>query len=182
MQELRFAIIGYGKMGVIRYETLKRIPNCRVAWICETDPHQVLPKDVKGTRNIQDIFSDPQVDAVVVCTPNHLLKELVIQGLASGKHVFCEKPPGRNLEELQEMIQAESAHPALKLMFGFNHRHHESIRHAKRLIDSKAYGKILWMRGRYGKSVDENFFSNWRSKKELAGGGILLDQGIHMLD
>jgi predicted dehydrogenase len=52
----------------------------------------------------------------------------------------------------------------------------------KTLIDSGEYGNILWMRGRYGKSVDKNFFENWRAKKELTGGGILLDQGIHMLD
>jgi 1,5-anhydro-D-fructose reductase (1,5-anhydro-D-mannitol-forming) len=67
-------------------------------------------------------------------------------------------------------------------MFGFNHRHHESVIYTKKLIDSGEYGDILWMRGRYGKSVDTNFFSTWRAKKELAGGGIFLDQGIHMLD
>ena len=50
------------------------------------------------------------------------------------------------------------------------------------MINSDTYGKILWMRGRYGKSVDSNYFNTWRAKKELAGGGILLDQGIHMLD
>ena len=52
----------------------------------------------------------------------------------------------------------------------------------KKLVDDKEFGKILWMRGRYGKSVDETFYDNWRAKKELAGGGILIDQGIHMLD
>ena len=52
----------------------------------------------------------------------------------------------------------------------------------KKLIDSGKYGKVLWLRGRYGKSTDKTFFETWRAKKELAGGGILLDQGIHMLD
>ena len=67
-------------------------------------------------------------------------------------------------------------------MYGFNHRHHDSIIKAKELVDSGAYGRILWMRGRYGKSVDQSFYSDWRSKRELAGGGIMMDQGIHMLD
>jgi predicted dehydrogenase len=53
---------------------------------------------------------------------------------------------------------------------------------AKELIDSGKFGEILWMRGRYGKSVDPDFGSSWRSKKEYSGGGILMDQGIHMLD
>jgi predicted dehydrogenase len=67
-------------------------------------------------------------------------------------------------------------------MYGFNHRHHDSIKAMKSMVDSGQHGKLLWMRGRYGKSVDHNYFNTWRAKKELAGGGILLDQGIHMLD
>jgi len=52
----------------------------------------------------------------------------------------------------------------------------------KNLVDSKEFGKVIWMRGRYGKSVNQSFFGTWRAKRNLAGGGILLDQGIHMLD
>jgi predicted dehydrogenase len=102
--------------------------------------------------------------------------------LNKGKHVFCEKPPGRNLKETELMIEAEKGNSKCKLMFGFNHRHHESLIHAKEVINSGRLGKILWMRGRYGKSVQEGFCNSWRAKKELAGGGIFLDQGIHMLD
>jgi predicted dehydrogenase len=182
MKELTFAIIGFGKMGAIRYRTLAKIPYCRVKWICEPQGTREPLDGVRWTTDITDILQDQNVDALIICTPNHFLKPFVIEGLKKGKHVFCEKPPGRNLAELTEIMQAEELSPALKLMFGFNHRHHESMLHAKRLVDSGEYGKILWMRGRYGKSVDEKFFSNWRSKKELAGGGILLDQGIHMLD
>jgi len=98
------------------------------------------------------------------------------------KHIFAEKPPGRSLAEVKLMADTLKRSVGKKLMFGFNHRHHESMITAKSLIDSGEYGKILWLRGRYGKSVDETFFSSWRSKKDLAGGGIFLDQGIHMLD
>ena len=53
---------------------------------------------------------------------------------------------------------------------------------AKEIIDNKSLGAILFMRGIYGKSGEKNFEDSWRSKRDLAGGGILLDQGIHMLD
>lgn len=182
MKNIKFAIIGFGKMGKIRYDTLKSIDGCEIKWVCETDSQIALPEDVKTTNKFTDIYNDRDLDAVCVCLPNYLIKDCVIKSLAHGKHVFSEKPPGRNLAELEEMIEAETKHQPLKLMFGFNHRHHESMIYAKKLIDEGAYGRILWMRGRYGKSVDEKFFSNWRSKKELAGGGIFLDQGIHMLD
>jgi len=182
MSELNFAIIGFGKMGDIRYKTLNEIEGCSVKWICDIDSTKIIPKTIKFTKNVEEIFADKSISAVVICTPNYKLKEYVLKALDSGKHVFCEKPPGRNLIELNKMIEAEKRNPHLKLMFGFNHRHHESLIQAKKLIDSNDYGRVLWIRGRYGKSVDENFFSNWRSKKELAGGGIFLDQGIHMLD
>lgn len=183
MKNLTFAIAGFGKMGHIRYNTIKEFPSWRVKWICEVEKKADFPEGVQHTSDIKEILEDKEVDAVIVCTPNHLLKDIVVKGLKSGKHVFCEKPPGRNLDEFKEMVKAEKENPAaLKLMFGFNHRHHESVIYAKKLIDSGEYGEILWMRGRYGKSVDANFFSTWRAKKELAGGGIFLDQGIHMLD
>lgn len=176
------AIIGFGKMGRVRYETLKQMPDCHVKWVFEPLGAAEFPVDVQVARNLEEIYNDPETCVVFVCTANQLLKDTVVQSLGSGKHVFCEKPPGRNLAELQTMVEVERRSSAQKLMFGFNHRHHESVLHAKRLIDSGEYGPILWMRGRYGKSVDENFFSSWRSKKDMAGGGIFLDQGIHMLD
>jgi len=89
--------------------------------------------------------------------------------------------PAFNASDVEDIMEAERM-SGKKLMYGFNHRHHSSIKYIKTVIDSKEYGNILWMRGRYGKTVDNKFFENWRSKKQMAGGGILLDQGIHMLD
>jgi 1,5-anhydro-D-fructose reductase (1,5-anhydro-D-mannitol-forming) len=101
--------------------------------------------------------------------------------LNNGKHVFCEKPPAFTAAEVEDIQKAERS-SGLALMYGFNHRHHESIKKIKTLVYSKEMGEILWMRGRYGKEVDEDFFKGWRAKREFAGGGIMLDQGIHMLD
>lgn len=182
MRKLNFGIIGFGKMGNIRYNTIKEMPNCLISTICESDPAKNIPDGIKRVNRAEDIYADKEINAVVVSTSNDMLKECVVRSLDAGKHVFCEKPPGRNLLELKEMIEAEKNNPECKLMFGFNHRHHDSIIHVKKLIDSGEYGRILWLRGRYGKSVDQNFFSTWRSDKKIAGGGIFLDQGIHMLD
>ena len=98
-----------------------------------------------------------------------------------GKHVFCEKPPAFTASEVAKIRSVESE-TQKKLMYGFNHRHHGAVIKMKELINSEKYGRVLWMRGRYGKSVDESYFDTWRADKKLAGGGILLDQGIHMLD
>lgn len=177
---IKVGIIGFGKMGKIRTDAINDNGRGRVKVIFDTNGVQA-PAGVKAAASAEEIIKDPGIDAVFICTPNYLNKSLTIAALEQGKHVFCEKPPAFNAAEVEEIRAAEAA-SGKKLMYGFNHRHHASIQHMKTLIDSGEYGNILWMRGRYGKSVDKNFFKNWRAKKELAGGGILLDQGIHMLD
>ena len=101
--------------------------------------------------------------------------------MKAGKHVFSEKPPAFTANELEDVLILEKK-SGCKLMYGFNHRHHGSIIKMKSIIESGELGRVLWMRGRYGKEVDESFFKGWRADAKLSGGGIMLDQGIHMLD
>jgi predicted dehydrogenase len=176
---VKVGIIGYGKMGKLRHGVLNNMRNHTVVHVCDPIEYH---GDFKYSRDPYQLIEDKDVGAVFVCTPNNLIKDLVVKALDSGKHVFAEKPPGVSSAQVEEMMAAETRNPDQKLMFGFNHRYHESIRTAKSHIDSGQYGEILWMRGRYGKSVDKSFFENWRSDCVQAGGGILMDQGIHMLD
>ena len=173
-------ILGFGRMGQIRAETAEKTKKAEVKSVYEYSD-KVIVKDYNRVESPDEIFNDDAIDVIFVCTPNFLNKEYTIKGLESGKHVFCEKPPAFTADDVEEIREVENK-TEKKLMYGFNHRHHSSIKHMKNLVESGEYGKILWMRGRYGKSVDESFFQGWRAKKELAGGGIFLDQGIHMLD
>lgn len=175
---IRIGIIGYGKMGKTRHDAIKLFNNAEVVAISEPESIDI------GIRNVsyKEIINDSEIDAVIISTPNFLNKQLTIDCLNAGKHVFCEKPPAFTASDMEEICKAEKDSNGKKLMYGFNHRHHDSVIKMKEIVDSGEYGKILWMRGRYGKSVTEDYFDNWRAKKEMAGGGILLDQGIHMLD
>ncbi len=184
---MNIGIIGFGVQGRIRLNAIKALnSDYKVKMICDVkkpdNPANVDISDIVFTDNYNKIINDKNIDTIFVCTPNYLNKKIVVESLSKGKHVFCEKPPGMNLAETKEMIEAEKKNPGLKLMFGFNHRHHDSVIYAKKVIDSGKLGKVLWMRGRYGKSVNEDFCKTWRAHKTIAGGGILLDQGIHMLD
>jgi predicted dehydrogenase len=176
---IKAGIIGYGKMGKIRHQAIEETGNAEVIAISEPS----LGADHKSILNLthDEIINHPEIDIIIVCTPNFLNKELTINSLNAGKHVFCEKPPCFTGKDMEDIIVLEKQ-SGKRLMYGFNHRHHDSIVRMKEIIDLKTYGKILWMRGRYGKSVTTDFYNDWRAKKELAGGGILMDQGIHMLD
>ncbi len=178
---LQFGLLGYGKMGKVRHQALNKMEQCDTQVVYEKNRDIKVPSNLNRIESPEALISMKEIDAVVISVPNFLIKTYVITALEAGKHVFCEKPPGINLSEVLAMKEA-MVKSGCKLMFGFNHRHHQSIIKAKEEMDSGRFGEVLWMRGRYGKSVPENFFQDWRSQKELAGGGIFLDQGIHMLD
>jgi len=182
-QVIKVGIIGLGKMGGIRARVLAQHPAARL--VCGADPRpDAFSREFPHVRVMSDYRAvlDADVDAVCVCTPNRYTPEVVIAALEAGKHVFSEKPPGRNLQDIENIIAAERRAPGLKLKFGFNHRYHAGIQEAKRIVDSGRLGRILWLRGVYGKSGGTAFEQEWRSDKALSGAGILLDQGIHMLD
>lgn len=176
---INMGCIGYGKMGQIRAEALAGTGVVKIVKIYE--PQELESCEYEQSESAEDIIEDKSIDAVCISVPNYLNYKFTLAALNEGKHVFCEKPPAFTVEQVKEIRSAEKQ-SGKKLMYGFNHRHHNAVIKMKKLIDSGEYGKVLWMRGRYGKSVDESYFETWRANKELAGGGILLDQGIHMLD
>jgi 1,5-anhydro-D-fructose reductase (1,5-anhydro-D-mannitol-forming) len=179
MANLKIGIIGYGKMGKTRHAVINQVGGAEVVAISE--PDLVEQFEIPNLTH-DEILNRHDIDVIIISTPNFLNKELTIKALQAGKHVFCEKPPAFTGKDMQEIKNVEATVPHLKLMYGFNHRHHDSVIKMKEKISTGEYGRILWMRGRYGKSVTEDYYNNWRAKKQLAGGGILLDQGIHMLD
>jgi len=174
----KVGIIGYGKMGRIRHLEIQNSGKGKVLKIY--DPNLTDP-ELPAVSEVDDIIQDREIDTIFICTPNYLNKPLTIKALEAGKNVFCEKPPAFTEADVIQIRKIEKKSGKV-LMYGFNHRHHSSIQEIKNYISRKTFGRILWMRGRYGKSVDQSFYDNWRSKRKFAGGGILIDQGIHMLD
>lgn len=178
---IKIGIIGYGKMGQIRAKAIKASGKGQLVCVYDQSISESLPKGVTLAKSTEELINDPEIEAIFVCTPNYLNRPLTMIALNNGKHVFCEKPPAFKADEVEDIREAEIRSGAT-LMYGFNHRHHESIKRIKHLVSTKQLGKILWMRGRYGKEVDDDFFKGWRANPAFAGGGIMLDQGIHMLD
>jgi predicted dehydrogenase len=169
-------------MGLIRMRELARRDDVQV--VAAADPDRTLHAAVPNVRCTADYESviHADVDAVFVCTPNRFTSDIVVAALDAGRHVFAEKPPGRTIADVERIMEAEQRNSSIILKFGFNHRYHAGIQEAKRIIDSGRLGRILWARAVYGKSGGVGFEQEWRSSKDLCGGGILLDQGIHMLD
>lgn len=182
---MKALIIGYGYMGEIRKRVVDALPELELAGIC--DPHFTPKESGLGCPLFQNYRKAIHVTCpriVFVCSPNRYSPDICVYALEKGSHVFCEKPPGRNLADIVRIMEAEQAHQGLKVMFGFNHRHHPAILEAKAIVDAGRMGRVMWLRGIYGKSggTGRDFEKSWRNDPAISGGGILLDQGIHMLD
>jgi predicted dehydrogenase len=184
MKKLRVGIAGYGVVGKCRHKCVDIHPKMEVVAVCDQtfDKHKSIVDGLLCYQNYKNLL-DEDLDILIVCLTNDIAPEVTIAGLESGLHVFCEKPPGRNVEDIIRVIKCEKQHPELKLMYGFNHRYHDSVLEAHHIIKSNELGNIINLRGVYGKSQLTTFNQpDWRTKRETAGGGVLLDQGIHMVD
>lgn len=168
---MKIGIIGYGKIGKIRQKSCAKV--APGAEFLIHDP------ELSGSLAPEDVVKGS--DALFICAPNFVNARYTVMALEAGKDVFCEKPPATSYDEL---LQVEKAHSGtgLTLTYGFNHRQYDSILQMKSIIDDPKNGRVLWMRGRYGKAMGNLGANGWRSDPSKSGGGILIDQGIHMLD
>ena len=183
MSLLSVGVIGYGVVGKRRIQYILQSKKLKLKYISDVKFRKNYSKDkINYFRDYLDLI-DNKPNLVFVTLPNYLAAKVTKLCLKNNIHVFCEKPPGRNVADIKSVIKQENLNKKIKLKYGFNHRYHGSIKKAKKIIDDKTFGKILNIRGVYGKSKIVTFGKNeWRSSRKKAGGGILLDQGIHMLD
>jgi len=180
---LRIGIAGHGVVGKKRRKILDKISGAKIVAISDKNlKNRILSKKIKFFGDYKKLFNE-NLDILFISLPNKYAADATIRALKKNINVFCEKPPARNIKELKKVLKEyKKKKNKIRLKYGFNHRYHDSIILAKKIIDSKKYGKLINLKGLYGKSKITPFSGGWRTKKSMAGGGILLDQGIHLLD
>ena len=182
---MRVGIAGYGVVGKTRHRSIESNTSYQVTAISESSEkaRKSIPEGMTVYNDYKTLIASAELDVIFISLPNQFAAEAACLSLQKGLHVFCEKPPARTHAELLEVEKQSLKFPELKLMYGFNHRFHLSVEEAKLLIDSNSLGRLINMKGVYGKSQMISFNqTDWRTDREASGGGILLDQGIHMLD
>jgi len=181
---LRVGIAGYGVVGKRRRKCVDQHPELKLIAICDRYfEEDLLAQDGVWQHSDYCKLLNHDLDVLIICLTNEIAPDVTIAGLRKGLHVFCEKPPGRDLSDIKRVIAEEQKCPDLKLMYGFNHRYHDSVKDALNIIRGGKLGKVINLRGVYGKSQLVTFNQpDWRTKRKIAGGGVLLDQGIHMMD
>ena len=136
--------------------------------------------EVRVASSPDDALSG-DITLAIVATYHRDLVPLASMAVNAGCHVLVEKPAGRNASEARALrASAQSCERTVRV--GFNHRFHPAIIRARELIASGQYGELISVRSRYGHGGRPGYENEWRTDRELAGGGELLDQGVHLLD
>jgi predicted dehydrogenase len=137
--------------------------------------------DCLSTTDYREVVMREDVKAIIVSTANKFLLPITVTALEHGKHILCEKPLGRNADEAFQIFETARREGCV-LKVGFNHRYHPAIRRAHELCRQGAIGPIMFIRAVYGHGGRPGYDKEWRGDADLAGGGELLDQGVHLVD
>jgi predicted dehydrogenase len=184
-RQLGIAVIGAGLQANRRLQSFEPYIDARPVCLVgrRKKPTQELADSygIGFTLDWEKTLKRKDVDAVMICTPPDTHLEIAGEAMKAGKHVLCEKPLALSVEEAEKMVGLAKRN-SIVLKCGFNHRYHPAIKQLKEWIDNGKLGKIYFARARYGHGGRSQYEQNWRSQKERAGGGQLMEHGIHVLD
>jgi predicted dehydrogenase len=189
------ALIGCGTRGREIITELGRLPRSRLVAICETYAPYLRragksAPDAAQLSDYKKLLDDKSVQAVIVATPTHLHKQIVIEALQAGKHVYCEAPLAHTIEDARAIAKAASGKKKLNFQAGLQQRSDPEIIHILNFIKAGAAGTSVMTRSQYHKKTSWRRSSpnaefqkklNWRLDKELSL-GLVGELGIHNMD
>jgi len=185
MKKLHVGVIGLG-MGQGHVKGFNKHPGAEVIAIADTDPKKL---DLKGDElgvpgrytDGEEMIAKEDLDVVSIATPNKFHKSLAIAALKAGCHVLCEKPMAMNAQEAQEMLDAAKK-AGKRIMINFSFRFTEQSFALKKQVDTGILGDVYFGRTVWHRRRGMPGFGGWFGQKALAGGGPLIDLGVHRLD
>ena len=185
---MRIAIVGCGLIGNKRAKALGNAHQLVATADSNLGRAQQLANQYAGcaaSADWREVVRRGDVDLVIVATTNDMLAPVTLAAVQSGKHVLVEKPAARSAAEIEPVAKAARdafAASGVVVKVGFNHRFHPAFLKARDIVDSGALGPLMFLRARYGHGGRLGMEKEWRGNPAIAGGGEMLDQGVHLID
>lgn len=182
-EEIRIAIVGCGRIAQDHLKVFSGIKNVKVQAVSDNALEKA--KDAAGLygcnyyADYKEMIVSEDLKAVIICTPPVEHSNISIFAISHGLHVFCEKPFALNEAEATRMCAAAEEKKRI-LMMASKFRFVDDVVKAKAIIDSGLLGKLLLFENVFCSIIDMT--KRWNSKKELSGGGVLIDNGTHSVD
>ena len=187
MKKIRFAILGCGTIGDVHARAIAELESAELVAVCDSSPERAgeysAKYGVKAYTDYSELLSNPDIDAILICTPSGMHAEQSVKALKADKHVLVEKPMALTAKDAKAVCDAaESSDKTLSVVFQM--RYTEDITYLKRVIEEGRLGKLtfcdLYMK--YWRDPSYYAASAWRGTFAMDGGGALMNQGIHGVD
>jgi UDP-N-acetyl-2-amino-2-deoxyglucuronate dehydrogenase len=190
---LRVGLVGCGMIGQIHADGLSKLrDDGEIVAVAAADPSAPARAAVlrncpflRSTADPYEVIGDSEVDAVMITSPTHTHRDLVLAAVAAGKPLFCEKPLAPSFAEVQEICDAVVT-SGLTAQVGFHSRFHPIVNHIHDTVVSGDLGRpmgYVLRDDQYWPTGDVvQGHSSWRSQRQYAGGGALLEHSIHSAD
>ena len=185
-REIGFAVAGVGRLTTNHIApALRETKHARLTGVISGTPakamalaeaYEVPHGNIYDYETMERLGQNPDIDVVYVATPNGLHREHTIRAARAGKHVFCEKPMAVSVAECEEMI-AECSAAGVKLVVGYRCQFEPHHLECMRLAREKQFGEVKLIESGFGFRLTHG----WRLRKDLAGGGALVDAGIYAI-
>lgn len=184
MQQVKIGVVGTGGIAGCHLKAYQGNPQAELLAVCDINADRAtsVAKEWGAARAYSDpaeLFADPDIDAVSICTWNNTHAELAIAAIEAGKHVLVEKPMSRTYAEAQKLEDVVNAHDRI-LQVGFVRRHSSNCRVLKSFIDAGELGDIYYAKSSCIRRVGNP--GGWFANKAISGGGPLIDLGVHVID
>jgi len=180
---MKISIIGAGLIGSRRARVAREAGD-EVVTVFDPDQARArllaIETHAAVSETAEDAINASQI--AVIATPNKYLTPLACLCMGSGRHVLIEKPMGRNVAEAYQLFEMQTKHPDIIFKVGFNHRYHPAFMAAHQALSAGKIGTVTFIRATYGHGGRPGCEKEWRGNLDLAGGGELTDQGVHLLD
>jgi predicted dehydrogenase len=194
LKKVRLGIIGLGYIGKIHLRNSVKLANAKVVAVSD-----ILPRTLKRAKNFgvkktftdyKTLLKDSDIDSVIISLPTHLHAQCVHDAAEAKKNIFLEKPIAGNVEDAKGILSIVKKN-SVKLMIGYPLRFNTNFVHLKEQIDSGALGDVEVALASFigsGPFMHRNQdyapipVPEWWFKKELTGGGVLIDLGSHMIN
>lgn len=181
---IRVGVIGYGTIGKVHCEALQSVPGCKLTSVVDVDAaardRAQRDFDVQVFQELDEMFSKTEVDLVDVCVPTHLHADVVVKAMEANKHIFCEKPLARSLDEGKRLVELSENYPQ-KIGVGHVVRFFPAYQGIRQIVEEGEIGKAGVVRTFRGGSQYPVGWQDWFADYDLSG-GVILDLAIHDID